>query len=765
MDRNTSLCGKSKGNPFAVVDTFDDPLCKLNLKETSEFVKSFPVAVNDNSISAQRRGVNSVIQKRIEAPPTPGRPVFSFSVGNFSRKNVPSKWDDAEKWLNSTSCHGSPAHPIKPVPIPIPESSKNQKQVDNFKQQMVVFSEKSRVTEEKVSKVISSFQSSLSLDHHNSASAFNGVSVSTDVFLKDKFADEVQSVLPNFKYSEPSREGFLFRNTNGETMKDVATEVIHEVQHRDVGTEMTPLGSSTVSRCHTPFTSSSPARHNTPANRSGPLALGHSNSINSTVDISQLQECHLAKLQLGTQYDSVPSNWSSREEEEEEISKSLRHFETGSVCQKSASDSRAAAWEEEEKTKCCLRYQREEAKIQAWVNLQSAKAEAQSKKLEVKIQKMRSNLEEKLMKRMVVVHRRAEEWRAAARQQHAEQIQKAGAQAQKIINRHNTHISVHSSCGLHYISLVKRGQWHCQFETWGVVATRRECTIGIGWSSFLCDFPNFCLAVGLACPATVSRSNQQQNMFLTRTEYDRGVNTFSPEGRLFQVEYAIEAIKLGSTAIGLKTKEGVVLAVEKRITSPLLEPSSVEKIMEIDEHIGCAMSGLIADARTLVEHARVETQNHRFSYGEPMTVESTTQALCDLALRFGEGDEESMSRPFGVSLLIAGSDENGPSLYYTDPSGTFWQCNAKAIGSGSEGADSSLQEQYNKVSLSLSLSLPRPECVCVDLTLQEAETIALSILKQVMEEKVTPNNVDIARVAPTYHLYTPSEVEAVINRL
>ncbi|XP_073064572.1 proteasome subunit alpha type-5 [Primulina huaijiensis] len=237
-------------------------------------------------------------------------------------------------------------------------------------------------------------------------------------------------------------------------------------------------------------------------------------------------------------------------------------------------------------------------------------------------------------------------------------------------------------------------------------------------------------------------------MFLTRTEYDRGVNTFSPEGRLFQVEYAIEAIKLGSTAIGVKTKEGVVLAVEKRITSPLLEPSSVEKIMEIDEHIGCAMSGLIADARTLVEHARVETQNHRFSYGEPMTVESTTQALCDLALRFGEGDEESMSRPFGVSLLIAGHDENGPSLYYTDPSGTFWQCNAKAIGSGSEGADSSLQEQFNK-----------------DLTLKEAETIALSILKQVMEEKVTANNVDIAKVAPTYHLYTPVEVEEVISRL
>ncbi|GAV88529.1 Proteasome domain-containing protein, partial [Cephalotus follicularis] len=179
------------------------------------------------------------------------------------------------------------------------------------------------------------------------------------------------------------------------------------------------------------------------------------------------------------------------------------------------------------------------------------------------------------------------------------------------------------------------------------------------------------------------------------------------------------------------------------------EPSSIEKIMEVDEHIGCAMSGLIADARTLVEHASVETQELLFSYGEPMTVESTTQALCDLALRFGEGDKESMSHPFGVSLLIAGHDENGTSLYYTDPSSTFWQCNGKAIGSGSEGADSSLQEQCNEGNMFLI----------------EAETIALPILKQVMEEKVTPNNVDIAKVSPTYNLYTPPEVEAVISRL
>ncbi len=92
-----------------------------------------------------------------------------------------------------------------------------------------------------------------------------------------------------------------------------------------------------------------------------------------------------------------------------------------------------------------------------------------------------------------------------------------------------------------------------------------------------------------------------------------------------KVEYAIEAIKLGSTAVGLQTKEGTVLAVEKRLTSPLLDPQSVEKIAEIDSHIGAAMSGLVADARTLVDHARVEAQNHRFTYDEPIGVEPLTQ--------------------------------------------------------------------------------------------------------------------------------------------
>jgi len=218
---------------------------------------------------------------------------------------------------------------------------------------------------------------------------------------------------------------------------------------------------------------------------------------------------------------------------------------------------------------------------------------------------------------------------------------------------------------------------------------------------------------------------------MTRSEYDRSVNSFSPEGRLFQVEYAIEAIKLGSTAIGIQTKEGCVLAVEKRITSPLIVSSSIEKVFEVDKHVGCAMSGLIADARTMIDRARVEAQNHWFTYDESMKVESITSAVSSLALAFGEGAsaEKTMSRPFGVALLFAGIDKKGPSLYSLDPSGTYVQCDAKAIGSGAEGAQSSLGEIYHK-----------------DISLKDATKHALTILKQVMEEKLTSNNVELATV-------------------
>lgn len=204
----------------------------------------------------------------------------------------------------------------------------------------------------------------------------------------------------------------------------------------------------------------------------------------------------------------------------------------------------------------------------------------------------------------------------------------------------------------------------------------------------------------LPCPPSPSSPNDGRPTPSSVHPLTPPTSTFSPEGRLFQVEYSLEAIKHGSTAIGIATSEGIILGVEKRVTSTLLEASSVEKIVEIDRHIGCAMSGLQADARSMFEHARVECQSHAFNYNERLRVDSCTQAICDLALRFGEsvdGEASRMSRPFGVALLIAGYDEDGPSLYHAEPSGTFYRYDAKAIGSGSEGAQAELQNEYHKV--------------------------------------------------------------------
>ncbi|CCK72413.1 proteasome core particle subunit alpha 5 KNAG_0K00450 [Huiozyma naganishii CBS 8797] len=243
-------------------------------------------------------------------------------------------------------------------------------------------------------------------------------------------------------------------------------------------------------------------------------------------------------------------------------------------------------------------------------------------------------------------------------------------------------------------------------------------------------------------------------MFLTRSEYDRGVSTFSPEGRLFQVEYSLEAIKLGSTAIGITTSEGVVLGVEKRATSPLLESDSIEKIVEIDRHIGCAMSGLTADARSMIEHARTSAITHDLYYDENIKVESLTQSVCDLALRFGEGaagEERLMSRPFGVALLIAGYDaDDGYQLYHAEPSGTFYRYNAKAIGSGSEGAQSELQNEWHS-----------------SLNMRDAEVLTLKILKQVMEEKLDQNNVQLCCITKDggFEIYDNKKTGEIIKLL
>ena len=160
--------------------------------------------------------------------------------------------------------------------------------------------------------------------------------------------------------------------------------------------------------------------------------------------------------------------------------------------------------------------------------------------------------------------------------------------------------------------------------------------------------------------------------------YDRAITVFSPDGRLFQVEYAREAVKRGTTTVGVKYKDGVVLVIDKRITSKLIEPDSIEKIFVIDENIGCATSGLVADARVLVDRARVDAQIHRITYGEPPNVEYIVKRICDFKQTY---TQYGGVRPFGTALLIAGTDRKGVHLYETDPSGAMMAYKAAAIGS------------------------------------------------------------------------------------
>jgi proteasome alpha subunit len=180
---------------------------------------------------------------------------------------------------------------------------------------------------------------------------------------------------------------------------------------------------------------------------------------------------------------------------------------------------------------------------------------------------------------------------------------------------------------------------------------------------------------------------------IPRGAYDWENTVFSPDGRLFQVEYAREAVKRGTTTVGIKFKNGVALIVDKRITSRLIEPSSIEKIFKIDEHIGCATSGLVADARALVDRARVEAQINRITYGEKIQVKTLTRKICDFKQTY---TQYGGVRPFGTSLLIAGVDDTGARLFATDPSGAMMEYKATAEGEGRDAAISYFEENYRE---------------------------------------------------------------------
>jgi proteasome alpha subunit len=229
--------------------------------------------------------------------------------------------------------------------------------------------------------------------------------------------------------------------------------------------------------------------------------------------------------------------------------------------------------------------------------------------------------------------------------------------------------------------------------------------------------------------------------------YDRAITVFSPDGRLFQVEYAREAVKRGTTTVGLKFKDGVILIVDKRIASRLMEPKSIEKIFQIDHHIGCATSGLVADARILVDQARVIAQVNKITYDENMGVEDLVKRICDYKQNY---TQYGGVRPFGTALLVAGVDDQGEHLFETDPSGALVSYKAGSIGAGRNAVMEVFEESYQE-----------------GMSQDEAVVLGLKALKKATEEEnLNPKAVEIGLVkrGENFRRMTEQEVDAYIKQ-
>jgi proteasome alpha subunit len=181
-------------------------------------------------------------------------------------------------------------------------------------------------------------------------------------------------------------------------------------------------------------------------------------------------------------------------------------------------------------------------------------------------------------------------------------------------------------------------------------------------------------------------------MFAPSAGYDRALTIFSPDGRLYQVEYAIETVRRGTLAAGAKAVDGVVLFAEERLRK-LQDVSLSQKLFQVDDHVGAVAAGYVPDARILIDNARVTAQNHRILYDEPITVATLAKRLGDLAQQY---TQYAGVRPFGVSLIMAGVDRDGPSVFTTDPSGTYLGYSAIAIGGGSDQLNEYFEESYNE---------------------------------------------------------------------
>ena len=208
--------------------------------------------------------------------------------------------------------------------------------------------------------------------------------------------------------------------------------------------------------------------------------------------------------------------------------------------------------------------------------------------------------------------------------------------------------------------------------------------------------------------------------------YDRAITMFSPDGRLLQVEYAKKTVRQGSTAIGMVCSDGVLLVADKRVVDSLMVPESVEKIWQIDENIGAAASGILSDARVLIDRAQLKAQQNRVTYDSEIDTLTIVKDICDLKQIC---TQSGGLRPFGVSILIAGIDESTPKLFETDPIGIYFQYKATAIGEGEVEVEEILHSEYKS-----------------DLTIEEGLKLSLKSLKKVLGENYNVERIDAAYI-------------------
>ena len=216
--------------------------------------------------------------------------------------------------------------------------------------------------------------------------------------------------------------------------------------------------------------------------------------------------------------------------------------------------------------------------------------------------------------------------------------------------------------------------------------------------------------------------------------YDRTITMFSPDGRLLQVEYAKKTVKQGSTAVGMVCSDGVLLVTDKRIIEKLIVPESVEKIFQIDEHIGATASGILSDARVLIERGQLKAQQHSVTYDTPVDAITIVKEICALQQIC---TQSAGLRPFGVSILVAGIDSDGPKLFETDPTGIYFQYQATVIGEGEPEVEEILNKEYNP-----------------NMTIEDGLKLALSALMKILGKEFQTQRIDAAYIKTDEKAFT-----------